>query len=60
METPKIKLITMTCQQKGCDSKAFVQVVIVAETAFQPAIDAKARKKLKSALNQAHKEGLHD
>lgn len=56
---PKIKHITMTCPQKGCTDKAFVQVVIVDETAFQPAIDAKARKKLKTALNKAHKEGEH-
>ncbi len=56
----KVKHITMTCPQKGCDSKAFVQVVIVDETAFQAAIDAKARKKLKTALTQAHKEGAHD
>lgn len=56
----KIKHITMTCPQKGCTNQAFVQVVIVDEVAFQPAIDTKARKKLRSALTKAHKEGAHD
>ena len=57
---PAVKHITMTCPKPKCFARAFVQVVVVDETAFQPAIDAKARKKLKTALTQAHKEGAHD
>lgn len=57
---PKVKHITMTCPTAGCDSKAFVQVLVVAEKELQPKIDARARQKLKKALTTAHKEGLHD
>lgn len=57
---PKVKHITMTCPVANCDTKAFVQVVIVPETELQPKIDARARLKLKKALTTGHKEGLHD
>jgi len=56
----KIKHITMTCPTKGCEIKAFVQVLIVDEKELQPKIDARARLKLKKALNKGHKEGAHD
>lgn len=55
-----VKHITMTCPQKGCDNKAFVQVLVVEEKPLQPKIDALARKKLRVALVKAHKEGEHN
>lgn len=60
MDKPKVKHLTMTCPNAGCDAKAFVQVLIVPETELQPKIDARARLKLKKTLTQQHKEGLHD
>lgn len=60
MDKPAVKHITKTCPQPGCDSKAFVQVLVVPEKELQPKIDMRARQKLKKALIDAHKEGLHD
>jgi hypothetical protein len=56
----KVKHITKACPFKGCDTKAFVQVVIVEETALQPKIDRRANAKLLNTLKQQHQEGLHD
>lgn len=60
MDKPEVKHITMTCPQEKCFSRAFVQVLVVPQTELQPKIDKRARQKLKSALNKAHKEGAHD
>lgn len=60
MDKPEVKHITRTCPAAGCDSKAFVQVLVVPGKELQPKIDARANKKLKAALAKAHKEGLHD
>lgn len=57
-EPPKVKHLTATCLY--CDNKAFVQVLVVPEKELQPKIDARARLKLKKALNKGHKEGAHD
>lgn len=56
----EVKHITMNCPQPKCEIKAFVQVLIVDEKELQPKIDARARRKLKTTLNNDHKEGLHD
>lgn len=56
----EIKHITRTCPQPGCDSRAFVQVLVVAEKTLQPKIDRRANRKLLTALTKAHKEGEHD
>ena len=56
----KVKHITRACPYKGCESKAFVQVVIVDETELQPKIDKLANTKLIKTLKQQHQEGLHD
>lgn len=62
MEYPKpsVKHITMRCSAKDCGEQAFVQVLVVPETELQPKIDARARKKLKTALTKAHEDGDHD
>lgn len=60
MTDVKVKHITMTCPQPKCHIQAFVQVLIVDEKELQPKIDARARLKLKKALNKGHKEGAHD
>jgi len=60
MSQSKVKHITMKCPQAGCDTKAFVQVLIVPETELQPKIDARARRKLRTTLNNDHEGGLHD
>ena len=59
-DVPKVKHITMTCPQPKCFIRAFVQVLVVPEKELQPKIDARARLKLKKALNNGHKEGAHD
>lgn len=55
----KVKHITRACPTKGCDAKAFVQVVIVDETELQPKIDRRANAKLLKTLREQHREGLH-
>jgi hypothetical protein len=60
VEKPEVKHLTMTCPSSGCTVKAFVQVLVVPEKELQPKIDARARLKLKKALNKGHKEGAHD
>jgi len=59
-QKPGVKHITGTCPIKGCDSQAFVQVIVVTDEALQKRIDARANKKLADALTDAHKEGQHD
>lgn len=59
-DVPQVKHITMTCPKAGCTVRAFVQVLVVPEKELQPKIDARARLKLKKALNKGHKEGAHD
>jgi len=60
MDKLAIKHITKTCPQPGCDSKAFVQVVVVGDAETQKKIDAKARAKLNKGLREHHQKGLHD
>lgn len=60
MDKPEVKHLTMKCPQSGCVAKAFVQVLVVPEKELQPKIDARARLKLKKALNKGHEEGAHD
>lgn len=57
---PKVKHLTMSCPISNCDTKAFVQVLVVPEKELQPKIDARARLKLKKALTKGHKDGLHE
>lgn len=60
MDKPEVKHITMTCPQGKCSGRAFVQVLVVPEKELQPKIDSRARKKLKTALTEAHERGEHD
>lgn len=55
----EVKHITMKCPRVKCDTKAFVQVLVVEEKELQPKIDARAKLKLTKALTKGHKEGLH-
>lgn len=59
-DAPEVKHLTMRCPQPKCTVRAFVQVLVVPEKELQPKIDARARLKLKKALNKGHKEGAHD
>lgn len=60
MADPTVKHVVKTCPVDGCDHEAFVQVLIVDDPALQKKIDARADRKLRDALNEAHKEGQHD
>ncbi len=55
----EVKHITMTCPQKGCTEKAFLQVVVQKSLSTQKRIDILAGDKLKKQLTQWHKEGKH-
>lgn len=59
MSDPKIKHKVMDCPRKGCNYRAFVQVVVVEETDKQEKIDALALKKLDTSLKKDHREGKH-
>jgi hypothetical protein len=58
--SPTVKHITRTCPQPNCDSRAFVQVLVLPDKKLQPKVDRRANRKLIAALEKAHKEGLHD
>lgn len=65
MEKPKVKHIEMVCAKPIgdgalCEGAAFVQVLAVKDAALQKKIDARANRKLRGALDKAHKEGQHD
>lgn len=65
MEKPKVKHIEMVCAKllgKGerCEAGAFVQVLVVDDAELQKRIDARANRKLRGALDKAHKDGDHD
>lgn len=55
----EVKHITSTCPVAGCSEKAFVQVLIFKDQKTQTKVDARAKRKLKSQLNEWHKEGQH-
>lgn len=60
MDKPSVKHITQTCPIAKCDTKAFVQVLVVDDANIQKRIDYRADLKLVNALRQAHKEGEHN
>lgn len=55
-----VKHITRTCPLPTCNSRAFVQVLVVKDKSLQPKIDRLANRKLLTALRKAHKDGEHD
>lgn len=59
-EKPSIKHVTMKCGIDKCDHEAFVQVLIVDDPELQKKIDKRANAKLRAALDEAHKEGVHN
>lgn len=65
MNKPGVKHIEMTCAKPIgdgalCEGAAFVQVLVVEDAALQKKIDARANRKLRGALDKAHKDGQHD
>jgi hypothetical protein len=65
MDKPQVKHIEMVCAKPVadgalCEGAAFVQVLVVEDADLQKKIDARANRKLRGALDKAHKDGEHD
>lgn len=64
-DKPGVKHIEMVCAKPIgdgalCEGAAFVQVLVVEDADLQKRIDARANRKLRGALDKAHKDGEHD
>ena len=55
-----VKVLEKPCRFAGCESKAFVQVVVQDDPARQKKIDQLGYKKLRETLSKEHKEGKHN